>query len=83
MPIIAQMLNFSPRTYRRRLQLEEQSFQDLLDQVRAEHATHYLKNTRLPLSSIAYMVGFNAPSNFRRAYYKWTGRSPGKARRDH
>ncbi|MBT5005752.1 MAG: AraC family transcriptional regulator [Halieaceae bacterium] len=83
MPIIAQMLNFSPRTYRRRLQLEEQSFQDLLDQVRAEHATHYLKNTRLPLSSIAYMVGFNDPSNFRRAYYKWTGRSPGKARRDH
>lgn len=81
MPTIAQMLNFSPRTYRRRLKLEEQSFQDLLDRVRAEHATHYLKNTRLPLSSIAYTVGFNDASNFRRAYQKWTGLTPGEVRR--
>ena len=81
MPTIARMLNFSPRTYRRRLQQEEQSFQDLLDQVRAEHATHYLRNTRLPLSSIAYMIGFNDASNFRRAYFKWTGRSPRETRR--
>ena len=76
MPQIADMLNLSPRTYRRRLEEEQQSFQDLLDQVRAEHATRYLQNTRLPLSSIAYMVGFNDASNFRRAYLKWTGRSP-------
>ena len=76
MPTVARMLNFSARTYRRRLQQEEQSFQDLLDTVRAEHATHYLVNTRLPLSSIAYMIGFNDASNFRRAYFKWTGNSP-------
>lgn len=76
MPTVARMLNFSARTYRRRLQQEEESFQDLLDKVRAEHATHYLKNTRLPLSTIAYMIGFNDASNFRRAYYKWTGNSP-------
>ena len=50
--------------------------QELLDKVRAEHATRYLQNTRLPLSTIAYMVGFNDASNFRRAYLKWTGRSP-------
>jgi AraC-like DNA-binding protein len=76
MPQIAGMLNFSPRTYRRRLEDEGQSFQALLDKVRAEHATRYLQNTRLPLSTIAYMVGFNDASNFRRAYNKWTGRSP-------
>lgn len=80
MPQIARMLNFSSRTYRRRLQLEEQSFQDLLDRVRAEHATHYLKNSRLPLSSIAYLLGFNDASNFRRAYQKWTGHSPSEVR---
>ena len=49
-------------------------------QVRAEHATRYLQNTRLPLSSIAYMIGFNDASNFRRAYLKWTGRSPSEVR---
>jgi len=81
MPRIAAMLNFSPRTYRRRLDDEGNSFQQLLDQVRAEHATRYLQNTRLPLSSIAYMVGFSDASNFRRAYIKWTGRSPRDVRR--
>lgn len=80
MPQIAQMLNLSPRTYRRRLEREAESFQSLLDRVRAEHATHYLRNTRLPLSTIAYRVGLNDTSNFRRAYYKWTGRTPREVR---
>jgi len=80
MPQIARMLNLSPRTYRRRLDSEQQSFQKLLDQVRAEHATRYLQHTRLPLSSIAYMVGFSDSSNFRRAYRKWTGKTPREAR---
>lgn len=76
MPQIATMLNLSPRTYRRRLDAEGQSFQKLLDRVRSEHATRYLQNTRLPLSTIAYMVGFSDASNFRRAYIKWTGKAP-------
>ena len=80
MPQIAIMLNLSPRTYRRRLETERHSFQELLDKVRAEHATRYLQNTRLPLSSIAYIVGFNDASNFRRAYLKWTGHSPREVR---
>ena len=81
MPVIAQMLNVSPRTYRRRLKAEHQSFQGLLNQVRAEQATHYLKNTQLPLCSIAYQIGFNDTSNFRRAYMRWTGNSPSVVRK--
>ncbi len=80
MPQIAKMLNLSPRTYRRRLATENQSYQQLLDRVRAEHATRYLQITRLPMSSIAYLVGFNDASNFRRAYQKWTGHSPREVR---
>ncbi|MDO8861754.1 AraC family transcriptional regulator [Haliea sp. E1-2-M8] len=82
MPQLAQMLNFSPRTYRRRLGQESTSYQHLLDRVRAEHATRYLQNSRLPLSTIAYLVGFNDASNFRRAYQKWTGRAPRELRVD-
>jgi AraC-like DNA-binding protein len=82
MPQIAQMLNLSPRTYRRRLEAEDHAFQELLDQVRAEHASHYLRNTRLPLNSIAYIVGFNDASNFRRAYTRWTGRTPREIRNE-
>lgn len=81
MPQVARMLNTSPRTLRRRLDAEGVSFQPLLDSVRAEHATRYLKNTRLPLASIAYLIGFSDPSNFRRAYRKWTGTTPAEVRR--
>jgi AraC-like DNA-binding protein len=81
MPQVAEMLNYSARTYRRRLESERQSFQALLDKVRAEHATRYLQNTRLPLASIADLVGFTDTSNFRRAYLRWTGRAPGAVRR--
>ncbi len=80
MPQLAVVLNLSPRTYRRRLEREGASFQELLDRVRAEHATRYLRNTRLSLSSIAHMVGFNDVSNFRRAFIKWTGHSPREIR---
>ena len=38
MPQVAKMLNLSARTYRRRLESEHRSYQELLDQVRAEHA---------------------------------------------
>tara|TARA_R110000823_G_scaffold119998_5_gene244301 strand:+ start:28108 stop:29103 length:996 start_codon:yes stop_codon:yes gene_type:complete len=80
MPQIANMLNMSARTYRRRLDDEGKAFQSLLDQVRGEHATRYLQNSRLPLSTIAYMIGFSDASNFRRAYIKWTGKSPRSVR---
>lgn len=80
MPQVARMLNLSPRSYRRRLEREGHAFQALLDRVRAEHATRHLRSTTLPLSTIAYMVGFNDPSNFRRAYQRWTGRTPAQVR---
>jgi len=76
MPQVARMLNLSPRTYRRRLEQEGAAFQELLDQVRSEHAAHYLQHSRMPLATIAYHVGFNDPSNFRRAFQRWTGQSP-------
>jgi len=80
MPQVAAALNLSARTYRRRLADEGTSFQQLLDTVRSEHATRHLRDGRLPIASIAYELGFNDPSNFRRAYRRWTGVSPGSLR---
>jgi AraC-like DNA-binding protein len=78
----AQLLNMSTRTYRRRLAEEDLSFQQLLDTVRLEHVDYYLTKTNLPMFSIALNVGFNDTSNFRRAYVKWTGKTPQQARRN-
>jgi len=80
MPQVAALLNMSARTYRRRLADEGAAFQELLDEVRAEHATRYLRENRLPIASIAYQLGFSDPSNFRRAYQRWTGLSPSAVR---
>lgn len=80
MPQVAAMLNLSSRTYRRRLAGEGTSFQSVLDDVRSEHATRHLKENRLPIASIAYHLGFTDPSNFRRAYQRWTGLTPGQVR---
>lgn len=82
MPQIASMLNMSPRTYRRRLEDEGERFQSLLDRARAEHATRHLRDEQLPINSIAYQLGFSDPANFRRAYRRWTGKTPGAVRRE-
>lgn len=80
MPQLAQMLNVSARTYRRRLAEQGTSFQTILDDVRREHATKLLRSGSMSMTSIAYRLGFNDPSNFRRAYRRWTGRTPTEVR---
>ena len=80
---VAGMLAMSSRTLRRKLELEQTSFQQLMDQVRSKQAINCLRQTRLPLSSIAYRVGFNDASNFRRAFRRWTGKSPLQFRQQH
>jgi AraC-like DNA-binding protein len=81
MPQLARMLGVSPRTYRRRLADLGTSYQQLLDEVRAEHARRLLCDSKLPVASIAYRLGFSDPSNFRRAYRNWTGTTPALTRR--
>ncbi len=80
LPQVAAMLDMHPRTLRRKLSREGPGFQRILDDVRAAQATRYLKNTALPVASVARLVGFNDPSNFRHVYIKWTGMTPSEAR---
>jgi AraC-like DNA-binding protein len=77
--VAAQMYTTS-RTLRRRLQTEETSFQQVLDEVRRRLALEYLQNTTMSTDSIAASLGFSDTANFRHAFKKWTGRSPGSYR---
>lgn len=72
----------SPRTFRRELKKLNTTYQAILDQVRETIALEYLKTTNKPVNEIAYELGFNDPSNFGRAFKKWTGKSPGTFRND-
>ena len=72
----ASALHTSGRSLRRHLAKMDSSYQQVLDEVRKKLALQYLTATHLPLYEIAYLLGFNDPSNFRRAFKKWTGKPP-------
>ncbi|PHQ15253.1 AraC family transcriptional regulator [Marinobacter profundi] len=73
---VAGTLFVSERTLKRRLQEEESSFQNLVDQVRLERARELLENTGMNLSQIADSLGYADAANFTRAFKRWTGISP-------
>ncbi|WP_394559464.1 AraC family transcriptional regulator [Aquipseudomonas alcaligenes] len=72
----ASALHTSGRSLRRHLAGAGTSYQQVLDEVRKRLALQYLETTHLPLFEIALLLGFSDPSNFRRAFRKWTGRAP-------
>ena len=73
----ADYLLISPRTLRRQLQELNITYRTLVNRERKRLALHYLRHTRLTVEEIAERLDYNDPSNFGRAFRKWTGHSPG------
>lgn len=73
---LAKDLATSTRTLSRSLQDLGTSYQKLLDEVRKEMAIEYLRNSSLPIEEVAQLVGYNDPSNFRKAFRRWTQNVP-------
>ena len=73
---VAERLNMTSRTLRRRLSKEDSSYQDILAEVRYELAREYLATSTLPLEEISVMLGYSAPGNFSNAFKRWHGSSP-------
>jgi AraC-like DNA-binding protein len=73
---VASHLATSTRTLSRSLQEVSTSYQKILDEVRKEMAIEYLKTSSLPIEEIAALIGYNDPSNFRKAFKRWTGQPP-------
>lgn len=78
---IADRLNMSPRTLRRRLLDEGTSYQAIVNEVRSYLACEYLRDTDISVSEIGALLGFEDISNFRNAFKRWTGVSPRDYRR--
>ncbi len=73
---VARRLATSGRTLRRRLDENGTSFRTLLDETRAELARRYVRDPALPLSEVAFLLGFSEPSAFHRAFKRWTETTP-------
>jgi len=73
---VARALNMSARTLQRRLSSDALTYKQLLEDVRLSLAKQYLKEAGRSVSEVTYLLGFSEPSNFARAFKRWTGVSP-------
>ena len=69
-------MNISPRTLRRRLAEKQTTFSKMFENWRIVNARQLLSKGDMPITAIAAILGYNHPSNFERAFKRWTGRSP-------
>lgn len=78
---IAERLCMTSRTLRRKLELEDTSYSDLLTSVRKALAIDYLTTTLLSTEDVGLTLGFSDAVSFRHAFKRWTGLTPNEYRR--
>ena len=73
---VAQRMELSTRTLRRKLRNEGSNFRDLLEEIRYGLAREYLADTQLPMEEISSLLGYSDAGNFSHAFRRWAGISP-------
>ncbi len=66
-------LHTSTRSLRRHLQMEGVSYQELINEFRCDLAKEYLKSSYLSNQEIGFLLGYQDPKAFLRAFKVWTG----------
>jgi len=74
--VVARALGMSARTLQRQLHREGVTFAKLLEELRREMAPALLRDGQHGVSEVAFLLGYEDPSAFRRAFQRWFGRSP-------
>ena len=78
---VAARLHVSERTLNRRLQQEGTSFRQVRGELLNAWARQHLRETEHSVEAIAAALGYQDAANFRRAFRKQEGCSPGEFRR--
>lgn len=78
---VARKLGTSVRSLQRRLSDDETSFSRAREKVLYERAMELLAREDLSIDTIATKLGFSSRTTFERAFRRWSGRSPARARR--
>ncbi len=73
---VANRLSLSSRTVCRKLADEGTSFSDVLQALRRNLALAYVRDESIPLTQVAWLLGYEAPTSFTHAFRRWTGKSP-------
>ena len=77
---VADRLNLSPRTLRRRLADEGSSFSEILEDIKKRDDLYLLQHSNLEIQQIAERLGYQDPANFTRAFRKWGLEAPSAIR---
>jgi AraC-like DNA-binding protein len=73
---VSEKVGTSVRTLHRKLSEQGLTYQDVVDSVRRETSIVLLERGDLTVTEISFLLGFSDVSSFRRAFRRWTGRSP-------
>lgn len=73
---VARELGLSSRTLQRKITEEGGNFRQLLTEVRKELVREYLRQPALQLTEAAYLLGYDDPNSFYRAFRSWEGTTP-------
>jgi len=73
---VAATLFMTKRTLQRRLAYEGVLYNEFADEIRRKLAMQYVKNTSMPLTEVAFLLGYSHISAFSRAFRRWMGQSP-------
>jgi len=77
---IARRLGMSHRTLARRLASEVLTLSGVLNELKVDLAESHLRDGNLPISEIAWLLGYREVSAFTHAFKRWTGMTPRQAR---
>ncbi|MEM8599079.1 MAG: AraC family transcriptional regulator ligand-binding domain-containing protein [Bacteroidota bacterium] len=77
---VAEALALSPRSLQRHLRREGTTFQKTLARTREILARHYLRTPEISTTEVAFLLGYDDPNSFFRAFRSWTGTTPERAR---
>ncbi len=79
---VASQLCMTKRTLQRRLRVEGKLYNEVADEIRQQMAQQYVAQTKMPLTEIAFLLGYAHVSTFSRAFRRWTGLTPNECRRN-
>ena len=78
--LMADILDQSPRTLRRRLVAEGTTFSEIVDGWRFKSSIDLLEQSNARVQEISDRLGYANAPNFERAFKRWTGQTPGAYR---
>lgn len=79
--LVGKRLGLSARSLQRRLRAEGTSFKEVLQNTRTKLAGHYLEKTQLSNAQMAFLLAYDDPNSFIRAFREWTSTTPEAMRR--